>query len=63
VLGGGNTDGPVEGALFSAAVGALVDAAIPKRALGGAGSIPAKSRRLMVAFTTRFQSRDVMTRP
>jgi hypothetical protein len=41
-------------ALFSAAVGALVDAAIPTRAPGGAGSMPARSRRLLLAFSTRF---------
>ena len=40
------------GALFGAAVGALVDAAIPTRAPGGAGS--AKSRRLSLAVSKRF---------
>jgi hypothetical protein len=41
-------------ALFGAAIGALVDAAIPRRAPAGAGSNPATSRHLSVAFKVRF---------
>jgi len=41
-------------ALFSAAVGAVVDAAIPTRAPAGAGSTPAKSRQVMLAFRMGF---------
>ena len=40
-------------ALFSAAIGAVVDAAIPTRA-PEAGSPPATSRRVSVVFSTRF---------
>jgi hypothetical protein len=49
-----NLDNVWKGALFGAAVGALVDAAIPTRAPGGAGSTSAKSRRLSLAFSMRF---------
>ena len=41
-------------ALFGAAVGAVVDAAIPKRAPGGAGSMPDTSHRLSLTFSVRF---------
>ena len=41
-------------AFFGAAVGAVVDAAIPKRAPGGAGSMRDTSRRLSLAFNVRF---------
>jgi hypothetical protein len=41
-------------ALFGAVVGAVVDAAIPKRAQGGAGSMPGTSRRLSLRFNVRF---------
>jgi hypothetical protein len=41
-------------ALFGAAVGALVDAAIPARAPGGTEAMTARSRRLSVAFRVRF---------
>lgn len=41
-------------ALFSAAVGTVVDAAIPRRAPAGAGSTQGKSRPLSLAFTVRF---------
>jgi hypothetical protein len=51
----------LEGGAFRAAVGALVDAAIPKRARGGAGSMPDTSRRLSLAFSARFQRGSVRT--
>ena len=51
---GGTVDYVWKAALFTAAVGAVVDAAIPTKAPGGAGSTPAKSRRLMLSFSTRF---------
>ena len=41
-------------ALAGAAAGAVVDAAIPKRAPGAAGSRPDTSRRLSLAFSVRF---------
>jgi hypothetical protein len=44
----------VTAALFNAAIGAVVDVAIPTRALGPAGSTPAKSRRLALTFSIRF---------
>lgn len=51
---GGMLDSVWKGALWGAAVGALVDAAIPTRAPGAAGSTSATSRRLSVAFSVRF---------
>ena len=51
---GGRLDGVWKAALWGAAVGALVDAAIPTRAPGGAGSTSATSHRLSVAFSMRF---------
>ena len=41
-------------ALFGAAIGALVDAAIPKRAAAATESNPARSGGLSVAFNMRF---------
>jgi len=41
-------------ALVGAAFGALVDAAIPTRAPGGAAATPARSHRFSVAFSRRF---------
>jgi hypothetical protein len=41
-------------ALLGAAIGALVDAAIPRRAPAGAGSNAATSRQLSVAFNVRL---------
>ena len=41
-------------ALFGAAVGAVVDAAIPRRAPGGAGSMPGKSHSLSLTLNVRF---------
>ena len=43
-----------QAALYGAAVGALVDAAIPTKVPGAAGSTPAKSRRLALTFNVRF---------
>jgi hypothetical protein len=51
---GGTLDGFVRAALVGAAVGALVDAAIPKRARGGAAAMPGTSRRLSLTFSVRF---------
>ena len=51
---GGTLDSAWRAALFGAAIGALVDAAIPTRAPGGAGSMRATSRRLSLAFSVRF---------
>ena len=51
---GGTLDAAWKSALWGAAVGALIDAAIPTRAPGGAGSPSATSRRLSVAFSMRF---------
>ena len=50
----GTRDYLVNAVLFGAAIGALVDAAIPTRAPGGAGPTPAKSRRLFLTYSTRF---------
>ena len=41
-------------ALFGAAAGALVDAAIPTRAPGETGSTPAGSRRFLLTYSIRF---------
>ena len=41
-------------ALWGAALGALVDVAIPKRAPGGATAMPGTSRRLSLTFSVRF---------
>lgn len=41
-------------ALFNAAVGAVVDSAIPKRAPGGAGSMPGRSRDFALTVNLRF---------
>ena len=50
----GTLDSLWRAALFGAAVGAVVDSAIPTRAPGAAGSTPAKSRRLVLRFSMRF---------
>ena len=44
----------VMSALWGAALGALVDVAIPKRAPGGAAAMPGTSRRLSLTFNVRF---------
>ena len=50
----GTLDKLWKAALFSAAVGAVVDAAIPTRAPGGIGSSQARSRRFVLSFSARF---------
>jgi hypothetical protein len=51
---GGAVNDLVNAVLFGAAVGALIDAAIPSRAPGRTGSTPAKSRRLLLTYSMRF---------
>lgn len=50
----GTVDKLWKSALFGAAVGAVVDAAIPTKAPAGTGSMPARSRRLVLTFSRRF---------
>jgi hypothetical protein len=50
----GDTDEVLEGGAFRRRPRAVVDAAIPKRAPGGASAMPATSRRHSLALSVRF---------